>query len=497
MKLQDIITIAHIRMTLVSEQMKDWLNRWVKQREAASDREFLPAILEITETPLSPITKTMINVIGGVAIVAILWSWLGHLDIYAVAQGKLQPQGRSKIVQPVETGRVVRIRVENGMGVSQGDVLAELDATEALAELNAVQKDFWSTQAEVSRRSVAIAFVKTKGVEVPEVAFDEDIPSDIRNRETSVLMADVAQLQSLQSSLEAQLNEKRAMIDRLKMTVSSREALIKILKERTDTRQTIDDKQQGYRSRVIDALQEQLREETNLATDKGQLAEATASVQSIERRLDQARADFLTEQSQKLNEASKKRDGLAQQVIKAKTKVENMVMRSPIDGVVQQLAVTTVGQVVSTGQALMTVVPAGSVREVEAMVQNGDIGFVSEGQDVVVKVDSFPFTRYGTLSGKVVKVSKEAVNMTEANALSDTVGTSKPHGTPPSYTPQQNLVFPITIRLDTDEVRMANKTVPLQAGMSVTAEIRTGDRRVIDFFMSPVTEIVSSAAHER
>lgn len=478
------------------EAMKKLIQNWVRNRETASDREFLPAILEITETPLSPITKTMINVLGGVCIVGLLWAWLGHLDIYAVAQGKMQPQGRSKVVQPVETGKVTRIRVENGMGVTQGDVLAELDATEALAELNAVQSDLWSAEAEIIRRKTVIAFVGSKADGTPSAEFG-DIPDHIAMRETAVLIANVQQMQSTQASLESQLDEKKAMIERLKMTVETRENLIKILKERTDTRQIIDDKQQGYRSRVIDAMQEQLREETNLATDRGQLAEAIASVQSLQRRLTQARNEFLSDQSQKLNEVSKKRDSLAQQVIKAKTKVENMVLRSPIDGVVQQLAVTTVGQVVTTGQALMTVVPAGSVREVEVMVQNGDIGFVNEGQDVVVKVDSFPFTRYGTLSGKVTKVSKEAVNMPDANALSDAVGSAKPQAAPASYSPQQNLVFPVTIRLDADEINVSGKKVPLQAGMSVVAEVRTGDRRVIDYLLSPVSEIMSSAAHER
>jgi hemolysin D len=314
------------------------------------------------------------------------------------------------------------------------------------------------------------------------------------------MSADHLQLMATLEALKAQRDEKRAQRTRLTNTISNREQLLKILKERVDIRQIIDDSQQGFRARVIDALQEYLRELTNLSTDQGQLAEAEASLASIERKFDQARSEFLSEQTQKLNEAERKRDRLFHEWTKLDTKARHMVLRAPISGTIQQLAITTLGQVVMSGQALMTVVPTDRPIEVEAMVVNSEIGFVRLGQSAVVKIDAFPFTRFGTLTGTVSKISREAVDTREASGLADSTAVTRPQGTQPQtsgFAPSQTLVFPITVTLDRAEIAIEDRKVPLQAGMAATVEIQTGRRKVIDFLLSPLKEVLSTSGHER
>jgi len=166
---------------------------------------------------------------------------------------------------------------------------------------------------------------------------------------------------------------------------------------------------------------------------------------------------------------------------------------------VQQLAVTTIGQVVTTGQSLMTIVPLDSPIEIEAMIQNKDIGFVEPGQAAVVKVESFPFTRYGTIDGTVLKVSRDAVDEREAGALSDPGSAPKTQASATATAPGkgQNLVFPATIGLSRRTINVDGKVIPLSPGMAVVVEIRTGQRRAIDYVLSPLREVVSSTAHER
>ena len=314
------------------------------------------------------------------------------------------------------------------------------------------------------------------------------------------MQADFVQLNSTLESLKAQQKEKAAQIARLKTTIASREQLIKILKERVDIRQYIEDSQQGFRARVIDALQEYLRELTGLATDQGQLAEAEASILSLDRKFDQVRSEFLSEQTQKLNEAERKKDHLFHELIKLDTKASHMTLRSPISGTIQQLAVTTLGQVVASGQALMTVVPNTGAIEVEAMVLNSDIGFVGIGQRAVVKIDAFPFTRFGTIGGTVTKVSREAIDSREASGLADAAAATRPQGTQPQtsgFSPSQTLVFPITVTLDRTDIVIDGQPIPLQAGMAAIVEIVTGKRKVIDFVMSPLKEVISTSGHER
>jgi hemolysin D len=166
---------------------------------------------------------------------------------------------------------------------------------------------------------------------------------------------------------------------------------------------------------------------------------------------------------------------------------------------VQQLAVTTIGQVVTTGQALLTIVPLDSPIEIEAMIQNKDIGFVEPGQPAVVKVESFPFTRYGTIDGTVLKVSRDAVDEREASALSDPGSAVKPQASTTATAPgsSQNLVFPAIIGLSRRVIYVDGKDIPLSPGMAVVVEIRTGQRRAIDYVLSPLREVVSSTGHER
>ena len=172
---------------------------------------------------------------------------------------------------------------------------------------------------------------------------------------------------------------------------------------------------------------------------------------------------------------------------------------SPIDGTVQQLAVTTVGQVVTSGQSLLVVVPTDGPIDIEAQIDNKDIGFIVPGQETIIKVDAFPFTRYGTLDGSVTQVSRDAIDAREANAASDANATAKGQSVNPTTgeTQTQNLVYPVKVELKRDRVMADGKDIRLTPGMTVSVEIRTGHRRVIDYLIAPIMETSSSAGHER
>jgi hemolysin D len=262
-------------------------------------------------------------------------------------------------------------------------------------------------------------------------------------------------------------------------------------------RDALDSAGHGNRARVIDALQELEREKTNLAGEQGQLMEIDAASHSLELKIDGTVTEFVMQQTQGFAEAERKRDWLEQELIKAQTKNDRMRLRAPIDGVVQQLAVTTVGQVVSSGQALMTIVPLEAPIEVEALILNKDIGFVETGQIATVKVDAFPFTRYGTVAGTVMTITRDGVDEKSATNLSDAAGFTRSLA-PTAATPTaQNLVFPARVRIDQQSILVDGKHVKLLPGMAVTVEISTGRRRAIDYVLSPLREVQSVSWHER
>ena len=462
------------------------------------DMEFLPSALEIVVTPPSPVAMWMMTVICAGILSALVWSYFGWLDIHAIANGKIQPNGRTKVVQPLEPGRVIAIHVENGARVEAGQVLLELDPTETTADREALARDLESSLAEAARRTSAIASARSSALTPVPIVFANGISEVLRRRETAVLTADIGQLRSQIASLRAQYDEKNAMKIRLQASIDAREKLLALARERVAMRQEIETRGAGSRAQIIEALQQFEQQMTTQATERGQLLEMDTAMASIERKLDEARTQFIADQTQKLAEIERKSDRLEQELIKAKSKRDRTELRAPLAGTVQQLNVSTVGQVVTSGQSLMTVVPIDGTLEVEAMIANKDIGFVKLGQEAVVKIEAFPFTRYGAIAAHVVKISRDAVDDRENAAMTDAATAAKPqNGVGAPSTRTQNLVFPATLRLDKRTISIDGEEIPLTPGMAVTVEIKTGQRRAIDYVLSPLREIVTTTAHER
>jgi len=464
-------------------------------RTRAGDREFLPAALEIHETPPSPIAVSFIWIICALFAAALVWSYFGWMDITAIASGKIQPSGRSKVVQPFEPGRVAAVLVENGSRVEAGDTLVELDPTETAADQEAQLRDLESASAEAARREAAIEGAKRGQQEIP-IRFPSGISKPIREREEGVLLADLAQLSANLESLKAQAAQTRAAISRLTDSIAAREKVLALTRERVDMREQVEKRGAGSRSQIIDALERHETGVTSQVGEQGQLRESTAALAAIEKKFAETLAQFIADQTQKLAEAQRKRDRLAQELIKAESKNERTRLKAPVTGVVEQLAVTSVGQVVTSGQPLLTIVPPDGPLEIAAMILNKDIGFVHLGQPALVKVEAFPFTRYGTLDGTVTKISTDAVDMRNAPNLSEAAATVRPQGAPASGSAPE-MAFPATIALARRTIDVDGIEVKLSPGMTVAVEIQTGRRRIIDFILSPLREMTSKAAHER
>jgi hemolysin D len=462
------------------------------------DPEFLPAALEILVSPPSPIAMWLMALISCTVLSGVAWSYFGWLDIVAVASGKIQLSGRSKVVQPLDPGRVVVIRVENGSRVAAGDVLLELDPTETAADRETQARDLESASAEVARRKAAVAAARDRSFKSDTIRFPMEIDQAVQRREQTALGADLAQLKSSLDSLSAQIDEKGASKDRLKASIAARERLIALHRERVSMRENIETAGAGSRALVIEAMQQLESQITTDVGERGQLIETDAAIRSLQSKLEQTVTQFVAEQIQKLVEAERKHDRLEQELIKAKSKSDRTVLRAPLAGTVQQLAVTTVGQVVTTGQSLMTIVPLDGPIEVEAMIANKDIGFVKMGQQAVVKIEAFPFTRYGIMAAEVIKVSRDAVDDREATALTDAATAARPlPGAAGATSRAQSLVFPTTLKLARRSILIDGEEIPLTPGMAVTVEIKTGERRAIDYILSPLGQMFAQSAHER
>jgi hemolysin D len=458
------------------------LAHWRKRRNTA--REFLPASLEIVETPASPVGRMIAGTIILFFAIAIGWSIVGHVDIIATAQGKIVPTGRTKTIQPLEAGVVAAIHVDDGDKVHAGDVLVELDRTVNEAERKRVAQDLMLSRLDVARlgtlRDSFATLAELRQMRVPEGAAQVDVA-----RTRATLQAQAAEQLSKLASVTQQIEQKRAEAQSVQAAIVKIDATMPLLEETADIRRKAKEIQYGNQIAYLDAETRRIDQQNERILQLRKLVEIEAARLALEQQVAQTKSGFERQVLSDLSDAEKKVDELGQDFVKAERKIEEQVLRAPIDGTVQQLALHTVGGVVTPAQQLMQIVPVDSQLEAEAMISNRDIGFVNSDQSAEIKIDTFNFTRYGLIHGKVTSVSQDAImrekpsgkqnDVKPAGALAET---SEPDG--------QELVYSARVSLDQTKMQIEDKTVNLAPGMAVTVEIKTGTRRIIEYLISPL-----------
>lgn len=459
------------------------------------ERDFLPAALEIVETPASPVGRAIAAAIIGFLVIAVAWASLGHIDIIATAQGKVVPDGRVKVIQPLEAGIVTAIRVADGDKVRAGDVLIALDQTVTASARDHARYDLIHARLDMARLSALRA-----GLEHDYAPVGFDPPADATAADiarTRAAMAAQAEQQVAKiAALDQQIAQKTAEAEATSATVDKLEAGLPFVSETAEVREKAMKMEYGNRIAWLDAALRLSEQKHELLVQRRHLVEVEAARKALEAQREQTRAEYARGIVTDLAEAEQKAAQHLDELVKAEKKLDEQVLRAPIDGTVQQLAIHTVGGVVTPAQSLLVVVPAGAGIEIEAMVLNNDIGFVHDGDPAEIKVDTFNFTRYGLLHGHVVAVSHDAIVHDKSpndagtpKAPSQAAQTSEPPG--------QQLLYAARVSLDETSMQVEDRMVELSPGMAVTVEIKTGRRRIIGYLLSPLLRYGQESLRER
>jgi hemolysin D len=298
------------------------------------------------------------------------------------------------------------------------------------------------------------------------------------------------------ASLDQQIAQKRAEASGVAAMIVKLEAGLPIVEETAEVRRKAMNIQYGNRIAHLEAQLRLSDQRNELAVQQRRAAEVTAAREALEAQREQARAEYARGIVSDLAEAEQKAAQLAEDLVKAEKKMQDQVLRAPIAGTVQQLAVHTIGGVVTSAQALMVVVPAESRIEIEAMIQNKDIGFVEAGQEAEIKIDTFNFTKYGLLRGKVLGVSADSILRERPAGQGAEKPTNQAGGR--SSEPQgQELAYAARISLDDTRMQIESKWVELAPGMAVTVEIKTGQRRIAEYLLSPLLRVKQESLRER
>ena len=465
-----------------------------------AELEFLPAALEIVETPASPVGRAIAAALIVFFIIALAWACFGHVDIIATAQGKVVPVGRTKTVQPLESGIVTAIHVRDGDKVTEGQVLIELDRVVSTADRNRVVQDVLSARLDAARLSALRAGLDAGGIAPVGFTPPEGAPSYEVARTRAAMTAQADQQAAKIAGIDQQIAQKNAEADEIAAVIDKLEAGMPLLQETADVREKAKNMAWGNVIAHLDAPLKLTEQHHELIVQRRKAVEIAAARQALEFQRSQTRAEYTQGIMSDLGEAEQKAAQSGEDLIKAEKKMSDQVLRAPIDGVVQQLALHTVGGVVTPAQPVLVIVPADSRIEIEAMVQNRDIGFIHDGDAAEVKIDTFNFTKYGLLHGTVVSVSGDAIQRdkpqgSDANgtSASDKAGASS-HTSEPAG---QELLYAARIALGTTRIEVEGRMVDLAPGMAVTVEIKTGQRRIIEFLLSPLLRYKQESLRER
>lgn len=436
---------------------------------ASHNEEFLPAALEILESPPSPLGRVIAIVIGVFFAVILMWAYLGKVDVVITGQGKFVPTGYVKTVQAFESGVVTQIHVSDGESVIAGQLLIELDPTQTVASVD-------SLKAQLEDQSLNLAVATALISDNPEQAFvaPTDVsPAKILAAKQQMLSlidgyrASLQQLDAEKSRLAAQLQSVRIDAKKIGDTlpiVENRVAAAGTLLARDSMRQ--DD-----RLSLQQSLIEMRAARDTLMQSVLQLEAAIASVSAQKQ---QTISEFVSAQRAAEREAQVRVRDIKNQIATEVRRNDYRFLTAPVAGTIDQLSIHTIGGVLNAGQAVMNIVPSDSQQEVEAFVLNKDIGFMREGDVAEIKLEAFPFTRFGVLEGKVTGISGDAV-------ANDRLG----------------LVYKIRAAITTPISELEEKGITLSPGMNLTVEVISEQRRVIEYFISPLLRYKDEAIRER
>jgi hemolysin D len=433
---------------------------------------FLPAALELQETPVSPAPRIVAWLLIAFAFIALLWAGFGHIDVVAVAQGRIVPNAGSKLIQPIDTAAVKAIHVVDGQAVKAGQVLVELDATSAQADSVRTGNDLSTAKLQAARaRGLLTALTDGR---TPRLAPPAGIAVERIAQEQRLLDGQYAEYQARIARIDAEIARREAEYRSTGEVVRKLEQTVPIARKRAEDYKGLVDKNFISKHGYLEKEQIRIEQEADLETQKSRLKELAAAIDEAKGQRNSAVAETRRLALDTLNEAEQKATSFGQELVKADTRGKLMTLTAPVDGTVQQLAVRTVGGVVTEAQVLMVIVPQDDALEVEAFLENKDIGFVNAGQAAEVKVETFPFTRYGTIPASLVHVSRDAIN-----------------------DEKRGPIYSARARLQRATMQVEDKTVNLSAGMAVSLEVKTGKRRVIEYFLSPLLQRGSESLRER
>ena len=451
--------------------MKKFFKWLTRGEEVDKETEFLPAILEVTETPPSPTGRLIMWLILLLVVAVLAWSFLGHINEVAVASGKVIPSGQVKTVQVKNKGIVKEIRVEEGQLVQEGDILVVLDPTTTSADYDSLKKRAAYYKLDLQRLTA-------------ELTQQPFVPEEDPDLEAHDLAAELALYQSRTSDYKTQRQSRLDIIEqkmaRLQATQANYEKYAQVLAIEQEKEARLTDLMEQDAISEFQLLEQQsstIQYEKNAQAELDSINSIKAEIAEAQQNLANVDASYHKDIMTAMVEAKKEYYTVTEAIKKADEDSRMATIYAPISGRVYNLNIHTLGGIVTDAQPLMQIVPEDVKLEFEVYADNKDIGFIKVGQEAEVKFETYNFQKFGMYKAEVMEISADAVN--EPN------------------NPQQDKKFKLILDPTSNDINVYGQPAKIEIGMSVSAEIKIKEKRIIDFFLDPFRRYTSEALRER
>ncbi|GJM05257.1 MAG: HlyD family type I secretion periplasmic adaptor subunit [marine bacterium B5-7] len=435
--------------------------------------EFLPAALEIQQTPPLFMSRYIVWAIMTFFTVGVIWSWVGHVDIVSVAMGKIVPSSRVKIIQPLETGVIREIYVKEGDVVNAGDILIELDPT--LTDADQAQTKDQQRALKLDRARIQTILDKVGNQKQTDYFSEltDATPAQIKLQKDRI-SKQLNEYYSLLAALKDEKKQRQAERGAISERIIQLDSTIPLITERAKSIADLLKKDLIPRAQWLELEQERIEQVQERNVQKSNSSMVDSAIANINQRQSAQKAEFEKTLLIELTDVENRITAFTQEMVKADNRVTLRNLTSPVTGTVHQLAIHTIGGVVTPAQELMHIIPHDDPVEVEAWLPNKDIGFVQAGQEAAIKVETFPFTKYGLVDAEVLNVSNDA-------------------------TPHENmgLFYAMRVKMFQTTMQVKEKLINLSPGMAVTVEVNLGKRRLIEFLLSPLLRYKDESVRER
>lgn len=455
------------------------LSAWIRERRARSAGQRVAAschsgVRSVTEAPLPRASRWLLGGLVVFVLATVTWASVSELDVTAVAQGSTIVSTRVKPIQSPEQAVIDTVEVDDGDRVSANQPVIRMQAAEVLADVRNYEDELRRSRIAVARLEALLRADEVDDNSPPELQAPDDLPHRLVQREKELTRSQWGSYWNRRTELQRERANREARVNTIEASIESIEAVLPYLRERVERMNRLVERDVASRQDLDDARRELVDKEQERRVERHRLVEAQAELDLVEQRLTGLRSEFRAEQNSALAEFEARIASLEQKLAKARSRLERRTLRSPIDGVVQDLAVRTAGEVVQPADVLMRIVPEDQPLEIEARILNRDIGFAFEGQEVEIKFQAYDFTRYGAVPGVIRKISPASIE-----------------------DEQLGRVYRALVEPEQHYVMVDGERRPLRPGLTATIDIDMGSRRIIEYFIAPILRYRDEALQER